>query len=73
MNGVHYSRTLEAWLQKQDAQRSAVMGIFDKTYGTDAGLCWFMRWRMFYIACSELFRYNKGEEWGVGHYLFQKK
>ena len=73
VNGVHYSRTLEAWLQKQDAQRTAVMGIFDKTYGRDASLCWFMRWRMFYIACSELFRYRGGEEWGLGHYLFQKK
>lgn len=23
-------------------------------------------------ACSELFRYNGGEEWGVSHYLFQR-
>lgn len=33
--------------------------------------CRFNRWRVFYIACSELFNYNKGEEWGVGHYVFR--
>lgn len=33
----------------------------------------FYRWRVFYIACSELFKYNQGEEWGVAHYLFSKK
>lgn len=24
------------------------------------------------MACSELFRYNGGEEWGVAHYYFTK-
>lgn len=30
-------------------------------------------WRLFYLACSELFNYRGGEEWGVGHYVFTKE
>eukprot|EP00195_Chlamydomonas_chlamydogama_P012777 CAMPEP_0202892108 /NCGR_PEP_ID=MMETSP1392-20130828/1933_1 /ASSEMBLY_ACC=CAM_ASM_000868 /TAXON_ID=225041 /ORGANISM="Chlamydomonas chlamydogama, Strain SAG 11-48b" /LENGTH=354 /DNA_ID=CAMNT_0049575989 /DNA_START=138 /DNA_END=1202 /DNA_ORIENTATION=+ len=72
VNGVHYSRTLEAWLRKQDEHRDEVMSVFGRAYKQEAWV-WYNRWRMFYIACSELFRYNKGEEWGVTHYLFVKK
>jgi len=69
VNGVHYSKTLEAWLQRQDAQKDAVMHTFKECYGRDAKL-WFQRWRIFYMACSELFAYNEGEEWPVMHYRF---
>jgi cyclopropane-fatty-acyl-phospholipid synthase len=42
------------------------------TYGKDAQK-WWVYWRLFYLACSELFNYSNGEEWGVAHYLFEKK
>lgn len=74
VNGVHYSRTLEAWLQNQDNARAEIMPIFEKAYGGKAeALKWFVRWRVFYLACSELFRWKGGDTWGVGHYLFEKK
>jgi hypothetical protein len=43
-----------------------------QVYGSQAALKWFVYWRLFYLACSELFNYDAGEEWGVGHYLFVK-
>lgn len=71
VNGCHYSRTLEAWLRLQDRHKAAVRAIFEPVYGDKAPL-WMQRWRIFYMACSELFRYKNGREWMVSHYLFRK-
>ena len=73
VNGEHYSKTLEAWLVKHDAAKAEIMPLFAQTYGADQSLKWFVYWRLFYLACSELFNVEKGERWGVGHYLFVKK
>ncbi len=71
VNGLHYSRTLESWLEKQDRQREVLLPILSNCYGTGQAQLWFQRWRMFFMACSELFRYNLGEEWFVSHYLLE--
>jgi len=72
VNGNHYSRTLEAWLDKQDAAKESVMPILAKGYGEENAKVWFQRWRMFWMACSELFKYNDGTEWPVHHYRLKK-
>ena len=72
LNGVHYSRTLEAWLDRMDARRARLMPVFRSVYGADAAR-WFARWRMFFMACSELFRYRRGTEWWVSHYLLHPR
>lgn len=72
VNGLHYSRTLEAWLARQDAAKDKLMPILEKAYGDEAAV-WFQRWRMFWMACSELFRYDGGNEWPVHHYRLKKK
>ena len=62
----------EAWLERLDASRGAVMPILESTYGpTDAAL-WFRRWRIFFMACAELFGYGDGRQWLVGHYRFRR-
>lgn len=71
VNGTHYSKTLEAWLDKQDTNEAIVRSIFRSTYGKDTER-WIQRWRMFYMACSELFAYKNGTEWFVMHYRFKK-
>lgn len=72
VNGLHYSRTLEAWLRKMDAKRERLMPVFRRTYGAEAER-WFARWRMFFMACSELFRYRGGNEWFVAHTLLRPR
>ena len=70
VNGRHYERTCNEWLRRQDAARAAILPLFEQTYGRDAPV-WFQRWRMFYMACAELFGYRGGNEWFVSHILFE--
>ena len=48
------------------------MPVLEETYGKAAARRWFMRWRMFFMSCAELFDFNNGDEWWVSHYLFEK-
>lgn len=70
-NGQHYERTCNAWLEEMDLNEEDVMTVLVETYGKDARR-WWMRWRMFYMACAELFGYDEGRQWWVSHYLFEK-
>ena len=71
-NGQHYERTCNAWLEKMDANKERIMPILADCYGeSNAGL-WWQRWRIFFMACAELFASDEGVEWYVGHYLFRK-
>ncbi len=71
-DGRHYQRTLETWLVNQDRHRDEIMALFRETYGPKQADRWFQRWRVFFMACAELFGYRHGEEWGVSHYRFGK-
>jgi cyclopropane-fatty-acyl-phospholipid synthase len=55
-----------------DSRRERLMPFFRSTYGRHASR-WFARWRMFFMACSELFRYRDGEEWFVVHSLLRPR
>jgi cyclopropane-fatty-acyl-phospholipid synthase len=70
-SGSHYARTANAWLANQDARRDAIWPVLERAYGAaDAGL-WWTRWRLFFMACAELFGYEGGRRWWVSHYLFE--
>ena len=73
VNGNHYARTCHHWLKNQDENKNAIMEIFERTYGKDQAAIWWNRWRIFFMSCEELFRYNDGNEWFVAHYLFKRR
>ena len=70
-SGTHYAKTANAWLAQMDERKTAVMKIITDTYGEPSAQTWWMRWRIFFMACAELFEYANGQEWYVGHYLFK--
>lgn len=67
VSGRHYGRTAKLWRENLEAKRAEVMPVLMRTYGDDAN-AWFQRWRIFFLACEELFGYRGGAEWGVSHY-----
>ena len=73
LSGAHYEKTANAWLARQDANREEILGVLADTYGENGAKLWHQRWRMFWMACAELFGYADGNEWLVGHYLFQRR
>jgi len=73
LDGTHYQRTANHWLDNQDAARAQLMPILQATYGEAAARIWWQRWRMFWMACAELFGYDQGQQWLVAHYLFRPR
>jgi cyclopropane-fatty-acyl-phospholipid synthase len=71
-SGQHYARTCNAWLSKMDENKARIMPVLEKCYGEADASLWWQRWRIFFMACAELFDYDEGQEWFVGHYLFEK-
>src|SRR5262245_9901581 len=72
-DGTHYERTANAWLANLDARRAAVWPQLERAYGAHAAALWWVRWRIFFMSCAELFGYEGGTRWWVSHYLFEPR
>ena len=71
VDGRDYARTLRCWLDRLDAQRAEAEAVFADTLGPAEARKAVQRWRMFFMACEELFAFDRGREWFVGHYLLR--
>jgi len=75
VNGSNYEKTSNAWLALMDKhwKTGELEPVLEEAYGKGKGREWYVNWRLFYLACAELFGMNSGEEWMVSHYLFERR
>lgn len=73
LSGQHYEKTSNAWLARMDAQKAEILPLMGEIYGKDQQLKWWVYWRVFFMACAELFGHDQGQQWQVSHYLFQNE
>jgi cyclopropane-fatty-acyl-phospholipid synthase len=72
IDGTHYARTSQAWIERLDRRRDDVLDVLRREYGRRAERR-LAYWRVFFMACRELWGYRGGREWGVSHYLFARR
>jgi len=60
LDGTHYAKTAEAWHANLLAHEAEVVALLGDRRR-------FHRWRVFFLACAELFGYARGSEWIVAH------
>lgn len=70
--GTHYAKTARAWLDNVDSRRSEAGQVMQSIHG-ESGHLWLQRWRMFFMACEELFADDHGRRWLVAHYRFKRR
>ena len=73
VNGLHYSRTSEDWLRNLDLHLDKAIKLFEKDMSHRDAVRQVNRWRVFFMACAELFGFRGGQEWYVSHYLYRRR
>jgi cyclopropane-fatty-acyl-phospholipid synthase len=64
--GAHYARTARAWRENLEARPREVAAAL-AGHGDGATAAGVERWRVFFLACEELFAFRGGTEWHVSH------
>lgn len=73
VSGAHYAKTAQAWLENMKQHQSEIISIFAQIYGMTQAKRYWNYWLIFFMACEELWGYNRGREWLVSHYLLNKR
>ena len=73
LGGEHYAKTSNAWLSNLDLHQDEALAALVTVTDRDEARRALHRWRIFFMACAELFAYRDGREWGVSHYLLEPR
>ncbi|XP_058093287.1 pavine N-methyltransferase-like [Magnolia sinica] len=73
-NGKNFGLTNKAWLKNLDSNMDEIKKILESSTGSEEeAMKMIIYWRNSFMAGSELFLYNDGEEWMGSHVVFKKK
>ncbi|MEM9650775.1 MAG: cyclopropane-fatty-acyl-phospholipid synthase family protein [Actinomycetota bacterium] len=70
LDGTHYQRTLQAWLDRLDDNRDACLAALAAGDDPAPPELQLSRWRLFLLASIGTWAMADGSEFGVSHYLF---
>lgn len=73
LNGRHYARTAEAWRKRLDARRGEALAVLGSDAEPAEAQRRLHRWRIFFMACAELWGFAGGREWIVSHYRLRRR
>ncbi|MCK6479932.1 MAG: cyclopropane-fatty-acyl-phospholipid synthase family protein [Planctomycetes bacterium] len=73
VDGGHYARTSEDWLRNLEERRREALAALASTGAPGGPRVLYHRWRVFFMACAELFAFRGGTEWFVAHYRFRRR
>ncbi|WP_299775215.1 class I SAM-dependent methyltransferase [uncultured Tateyamaria sp.] len=68
-DGTHYARTARSWLERLEANREAVLAIFEDANDASIALNNYHHWRNFFALVEESFGFRNGCEWIISQYL----
>lgn len=71
--GTHYSRTSEDWIANLERNRREVLRVLERDASPEEAKVLCRRWKVFFLACAELFGYAGGDEWIVSHHLLRPR
>ena len=72
ISGMNYHKTLESWLYRLKNNQREILKMRE-TYAEIDYVKSINQFKIFIIFCSELFKFNNGNDWQLIHYLFLKK
>lgn len=75
VNGTNYERTSNGWLNFLDKswKSGELKPVLADAYGPGKEREWYVNWRLFFLACAELWGLSNGQEWVVSLYLFERR
>jgi cyclopropane-fatty-acyl-phospholipid synthase len=72
--GTHYARTLEAWLERLDANAHAALDVLQRDGASPREARRLLGgWRLFLLSTREIWGYRGGNRWLVSHYLLEPR
>ncbi len=73
LDGTHYARTAEVWHENLLRRWDDAVRLFAQHESAKDAVARAHRWRVFFLACAEMFGYRGGQEWLVAHYRFRRR